>query len=72
MFFVLGFFNVRRCCDDGEEASLKMPSRPTAAIEAGARGLAEHDILIRVKIEHGGRKAKVESSWLGKEVARKT
>ena len=68
MFFALGFFNVRRCCDDGEEA----PSRPTAAIEAGARGLAEHDILIRVKIEHVGRKAKVESSWLGKEVARKT
>jgi hypothetical protein len=41
MFFALGFFDVRRFCDDAEEASLKMPSRPTAAIEAGARGLAE-------------------------------
>jgi len=38
MFLALGFFDVR---DDAEEASLKMPSRPTAAIEAGARGLAE-------------------------------
>ena len=35
------FFDVRRFCEDAEEASLKMPSRPTAAIEAGARGLAE-------------------------------
>jgi len=41
MFFALGFFDVRRFCDDTEEASLKMPSRLTAAIEAGARGLAE-------------------------------
>jgi len=41
MFFALGFFDVRRFCYDAEEASLKMPSRPTAAIEAGARGLAE-------------------------------
>jgi len=39
--FVLGFFDVRRFCDDAKEASLKIPSRPTAAIEAGARGLAE-------------------------------
>jgi hypothetical protein len=42
MFFALGFFDVRRFCKDAEEASLKMPSRLTAAaIEAGARGLAE-------------------------------
>jgi len=41
MFFALGVFDVRRFCDDAEEASLKMPSRPTVAIEAGARGLAE-------------------------------
>ena len=41
MFFALGFLDVRRFCEDAEEASLKMPSRPTAAIEAGARGLAE-------------------------------
>ena len=39
--FVLGFFDVRRLCDDAEEVSLKMPSRSTAAIEAGARGFAE-------------------------------
>jgi len=39
MFFALGFFDVRRFCDDAEEASLKLPSRPTAAIEASARGL---------------------------------
>ena len=39
--FVLGFFDVRRFCEDAEETSLKMPSRSTAAIEAGARGLAE-------------------------------
>ena len=39
--FVLGFFDVRRFCEDAEETSLKMPSRPTAAIEAGARGLPE-------------------------------
>ena len=30
------------------------------------------NILIRVEIEGGGRKAKVESSWLGKEVAWET
>jgi len=41
MFLALGFFDVRRFCDDAEEALLKMPSRPTAVIEAGARGLAE-------------------------------
>jgi len=41
MLFALGFFDVCRFCDDGEEVSLKMPSRPTAAIEAGARGLAK-------------------------------
>jgi len=40
--FVLGFLDVRRFCDDAEEGSLKMPSRPTAAIEVGARGLAAH------------------------------
>ena len=39
--FVLGFFDVRRFCEDAEEASLKMPSKLIAAIEAGARGLAE-------------------------------
>jgi len=39
--FVLGFFEVRRFCEDTEEVSLKMTSRPTAGIEAGARGLAE-------------------------------
>ena len=39
--FVLGFFDVSRFCEDAEEASLKMPWRPTAAIYAGARGLAE-------------------------------
>jgi len=39
--FVLGFFDVRRFCEDAEEALLKMPSRPTASIEAGARGLAQ-------------------------------
>jgi hypothetical protein len=27
------------------------------------------NILIRVEIEDGGRKAKVENGWLGKEVA---
>ena len=37
----IGFFDVRRFCDDAEKASLKMPSRPTAAIEVGARGLAK-------------------------------
>jgi len=37
----IGFFDVHRFCDDSEEASLKIPWRPTAAIEAGARGLAE-------------------------------
>jgi len=42
MFFALGFSDVRRFCDDAEEASLKMPLRPTAAIEAGPRGLAQH------------------------------
>jgi len=41
MFFAFGFFVVRRFCDDAKEASLKMPSRPTASIEAGACGLAE-------------------------------
>jgi len=41
MFFALGFFDVSRFCDDAEEAYLKMPFRPTAAIEAGAHGLAE-------------------------------
>ena len=41
MFFAFGFFDVHRFCDDAEEASLKMPWRPTAAIETGARGLAE-------------------------------
>jgi len=30
------------------------------------------NILIRVEIEDGGRKAKVESGWLGKEVAWET
>ena len=30
------------------------------------------NILIRVAIEDGGRKAKVESGWLGKEVAWET
>jgi len=30
------------------------------------------NILIRVGMEDGGRKAKVESGWLGKEVARET
>ena len=30
------------------------------------------NILIRVEIEDGGRKAKVESSWLGKEVVWET
>jgi len=39
--FVLGFFDVRRFCEDAEETSLKMPSRSTATIEAGTRGLAE-------------------------------
>ena len=39
--FVLGFFDVRRFCEDAEETSIKMPSRPTAAIEVGARGLVE-------------------------------
>ena len=39
--FVLGFFDIRCFCEDAEEASLKMPWRPTAAIEAGTRGLAE-------------------------------
>jgi len=34
-------FHVRRFCDDAEEASLKMPSRTTAAIEAGVRGLGK-------------------------------
>jgi len=29
-------------------------------------------MLIRVEIEDGGRKAKVESGWLGKEVAWET
>jgi len=29
-------------------------------------------MLIRVEIEDGGRKAKVESGWLGKEMARDT
>jgi len=37
MFFAFGFFDVRRFCDDAEEASLKMPSRPTKAIEASQR-----------------------------------
>jgi len=41
MFFALGFFDVCRFCDDAEKASLKMPSRLTAAFEAGERGLAE-------------------------------
>jgi len=36
-----GFFDVCRFCEDAEEASLKMPSTSTAAIEAGARGVAE-------------------------------
>jgi len=37
------FFDVLRFgfCDNAEEASLKMPSKLIAAIEAGARGLAE-------------------------------
>ena len=30
------------------------------------------NILIRVEIENGGRKAKVESGWQGKEVAWET
>jgi len=30
------------------------------------------NILIRVKIEDGGRKSKVESGWQGKEVAWET
>jgi len=34
-------FDVRRFFDYAEEASLKMPLRPTVAIETGARGLAE-------------------------------
>jgi len=38
---VLGFFDVRRFCEDVEEVSLKMPWRPTAAIDIGARGLVE-------------------------------
>jgi len=46
MFFAFGFFYVGRFCDDAEEASLKVPWRPTAAVEAGARGLAER-LLIR-------------------------
>ena len=41
MFFALCFFDILCFCDDAEEVSLKMPSSPTAAIEAGARGLAE-------------------------------
>jgi len=41
MFLALGFFDVRRFFDDTEETSIKMPSRPTAAIEKGARGLTE-------------------------------
>ena len=41
--FVLGFFDVRRFCEDAEETSIKMPSRPTAAIEVGARGLVERE-----------------------------
>jgi len=41
MFFAFGVFDVCRFCEDAEEASLKMPSRPTAEIETGARGLAE-------------------------------
>jgi len=41
MFFALGFFDDLRFCDDAEEGSLKMTSRPTAAVEEGARGLAE-------------------------------
>jgi len=41
VFVAFGFFDVRRFCDDAEEVSLKMPSRPKAAIETGARGLAE-------------------------------
>ena len=38
-------FDVGRFGDDDEEASLKMPSRLTAATEAGARGLAERASL---------------------------
>ena len=41
IFFALGFSDVCRFCDDAEEASLKIPWRPTAAVYAGARGLAE-------------------------------
>jgi len=41
MFFALSFSDVRRFCDNADEASLKMPSRPTVAIEAGACWLAE-------------------------------
>jgi len=41
MFFALGFSDVRRFCDDAEEVSLQMLSKPTRAMYAGARGLAE-------------------------------
>ena len=35
-------------------------------------GFCVGNILIRVKIEDGGRKSKVESGWQGKEMAWET
>jgi len=37
----IGSFDIRRLRDDTEEVSLNMPSRPTAALEEGACGLAK-------------------------------
>jgi len=41
MFFVLGFFDVRRFCDETGETSLKLISKLTATIEVRVRGLDE-------------------------------